>query len=231
MGWSWLRRRTDRGTAPASAVVPAPTAPVGQREPDWPYLAPVQRSLTEPLVPVAPLAEFTGSLATHQNPSFLGPLGHQIDPDGPGGLVTGLAMPRPGGPVAYAGAVELAVPPRDRPRPAVQRHSVTWSTPSEPDPASDPFPVDRPTPEPAGAAEEFVPEPIDGPSTDSGHITVGSPSTGSGLIPAGSPSTGSGPMPIAQRSSRSAESPSPRPGHITVGSPSTGSGPMPVAQR
>ena len=87
------------------------------------------------------------SLATHQNPSFLGALGHHVDPDGPGGLVTGLAVPRTGRPVPYAGTAELAVPPREKPRPAVQRRVASWSTPTETNRAGvrDPFPAAEPT--------------------------------------------------------------------------------------
>src|SRR5918998_3883410 len=109
MAWSWLRRRADRpsGPAPAASQPPA-TVPVRPRE-DWQELPAVQRTL-QPLSPVAPLNAFTSSLAAHQNPSFLAPLGHRVDPDGPGGLVCGLAAVRPGNPIPYAASSALAVP-------------------------------------------------------------------------------------------------------------------------
>ena len=187
MGWSWLRRRADRGNAPAPAAVPVPghrrRVP---REPDWPHLSPVQRTLADPLTPVAPLDRFTGSLATHQNPSFLATLGHHVDPDGPGGLVTGLAVPRAGRPVPYAGTAELAVPSREKSRPAVQRQVASWSTPTEPM-----------RPEPVAVMR---PELDEGPSSGSGHMVQRmrpeldeGPRSGSGE----GPSSGSGHMAAA----------------------------------
>ena len=127
MAWSWLRRRADRPTVPApTAAHPPATAPV-PHEGAWQDLPAVQRTL-EPLSLVAPLDAFTNSLAAHQNPSFLAPLGHGVDPDSPSGLVTGLASVRAGSPVPYAASTALAVPTPSKPRPAVQRRAITWST-------------------------------------------------------------------------------------------------------
>lgn len=135
MAWSWLRRRADRGTAPAPAAV-VRTAPEPVRgDPAWPGLPPLQRTLA-PLSPVAPLDAFTGSLTTHQNPSFLAPLGHHVDPGGPAGLVSGLARVAPGRSVPYAGAADLAVRRPAPARPVVQRlrQSIGWSAGSPPPP-------------------------------------------------------------------------------------------------
>ena len=127
MAWSWLRRRADRPSIPVpTAAQPPVIAPV-RPEGAWQDLPAVQRTL-EPLSPVAPLDAFTNSLAAHQNPSFLAPLGHGVNPDGPSGLVTGLASVRTGSPVRYAASTALAEPTPSRPRPAVQRRAITWST-------------------------------------------------------------------------------------------------------
>ena len=101
---------------------------------DWQELPALQRTL-HALSPVAPLDAFTTGLAAHQNPSFLAPLGHRVDPDGPGGLVNGLASVRPGHSIPYAAATALAVPTPSKPRQTVQRHSITWSTPAAATPA------------------------------------------------------------------------------------------------
>jgi hypothetical protein len=158
-------------------------------------MSPVQRTLVEPLSPVAPLDQFTGALATQQNPSFLSTLGHHVDSDGPAGLVSGLAVPRVGRSVPYAGTAELAVPQRERPRPAVQRGVVNWSTPTDTlDAPPEPFPEtsDGSTGPMAaslreserltdlGQVEPVRPVPVDGavlslskgPSTSSAHIAT-----------------------------------------------------------
>jgi hypothetical protein len=67
--------------------------------------------------PVAPLDPFTNSLATARNPSFLAPLGHQVDPAGPSGHVLGLASPV--APQTVSGGPELPVAAR----PAESRRS------------------------------------------------------------------------------------------------------------
>ena len=154
MRWRWWARGEDAdphaATRPASHAMPAPIA---RAEPAWPTLPPVQRSLDAPLAPVAPLDPFIAGLAAHQNPSFLAPLEHAIDPSGPGGLVDGLAATVPGPGPSYAGQAELVVParPSAQPNTTVQRR-VDWSsfatTSDPPSPASDP---PSPAPEPVSA--------------------------------------------------------------------------------
>jgi len=56
------------------------------------------------------LDTFTNSLATARNPSFLAPLGHQVDPAGPSGHVSGLASPV--APQAISSGPELPVAAR-----------------------------------------------------------------------------------------------------------------------
>ncbi len=143
MRWPWERVPWGRGrgadasgTAAGDAVGPSPgsadppsaepfrAAPTGAPA-AWTRLPALQRSVADTTA-VAPPAAFRSSLTTHQNPSFLAPLGHLVDPDGPGGVVGGLAS-SVGGPIPYQGMDELRVPdrPETRPAPAVQRRIAT----------------------------------------------------------------------------------------------------------
>ena len=58
----------------------------------WIDLPPLQRS-TADLAPIAPAASFRESLAAHQDPRFLAPLGHSLVVDAPAGEVGGYATP------------------------------------------------------------------------------------------------------------------------------------------
>ena len=95
MRWPWTR---DRGTA-EDAVQGAPdgAAPAAARVPElasaWRSAPAVQRSLDATLRTTTTSGDFASSLRAHQNPSFLRPLGHLVDPAGPSGLVSGLAAP------------------------------------------------------------------------------------------------------------------------------------------
>ncbi|HEY5978607.1 MAG TPA: hypothetical protein VIT41_03140 [Microlunatus sp.] len=142
MRWPWERVPWGRGRgasasesaagdagspSPGSADPPSPAfqaAPAGVPA-AWTHVPPLQRSVSDTTA-VAPPAAFRASLTTHQNPSFLAPLGHLVDPDGPGGLVGGLAS-SVGGPIPYEGVDELRVPerPTPAPGPAVQRRIAT----------------------------------------------------------------------------------------------------------
>ena len=79
------------GTSGAGAPAAAPAVPPrpGPRD-DWRTLPPPPTVLRSPVTTVATGA-FSDSLSTWRDPSFLAPLGHQIDPGGPAGLITGLA--------------------------------------------------------------------------------------------------------------------------------------------
>ena len=83
---------------------PAEPAAAERHAPQWPSLPAVQRVLT-PIAPVADREGFVSSLAAHTDPSFLAPLAHLVDPDGPSGRITGLIAPAPSAPAA-------APPPR-----------------------------------------------------------------------------------------------------------------------
>ena len=106
---------------PSAAFQPAPAGVPAA----WTRLPPLQRSISDTTA-VAPPAAFRSSLTSHQNPSFLAPLGHLVDPDGPGGVVGGLAS-SVGDPIPYEGVDELRVPdrPAPTPGPAVQRRVAT----------------------------------------------------------------------------------------------------------
>ena len=89
-------RRGDADPAPphaqsATGGSGSVAAPPVQRA-AWRDLPPLRPTLTS-TPPIAPRDSFTASLATSHNPSFLAPLGHIIDPDGPSGHVEGLASP------------------------------------------------------------------------------------------------------------------------------------------
>ena len=85
----------------------------------------MQRTLAEPLRPVAIGDDFRQSLASFHDPSFVAPLSHHVDPS-TGGLVDGLAAP--GRPYAHPSVADLPVPARPAApaAPRVQR-SVAWS--------------------------------------------------------------------------------------------------------
>ncbi len=91
----------------------------------WRDLPSLQRTLAEPLRPVAVGDDFRQSLASFNDPSFVAPLSHQVDPS-TGGLVDGLAAP--GQPYAHPNGSDLPVPARPAApaAPRVQR-SVAWS--------------------------------------------------------------------------------------------------------
>ena len=100
MRW-WPGRR-------AADAAAAPEVPVARRA-AWRDAAPLQRVL-RPLSPVTSLQTFASSLGAWQDPRFVGPLGHVVDPDGPSGRVTGLATVQRQQPT-YASAQDLDVAP------------------------------------------------------------------------------------------------------------------------
>jgi hypothetical protein len=96
----WPFRRSAPGVTPAGGFsVGAAVGETGSRA-GWVDLPPLQRS-TADLVPVAPVGEFRASLAAHQDPRFLAPLGHALDAEAPGGEVGGYATPVAGEKVTF----------------------------------------------------------------------------------------------------------------------------------
>ena len=91
--------------SPVAAPASLPAEPAGA----WRDLPSLQRTLAEPLRPVAVGDDFRQSLASFNDPSFVAPLSHHVDPS-TGGLVDGLAAP--GQPYAHPNAAELPVPAR-----------------------------------------------------------------------------------------------------------------------
>ncbi len=108
--WPWGRRREEPTVGPAESRPPL----IGSAEPDgaWRDLPGVQRTLADPLRPVAINEDFRDSLTSYADPSFAAPLAHQIDPEA-GGLVGGLVAP--GAPYARPTGQDLAVPARTKP--------------------------------------------------------------------------------------------------------------------
>ncbi len=111
MRWPFNLLKASAGQAHATAE---PLPPPRRR--DWESLPPIQRAYA-PIELTAPSAEFAQSLAGSTEPAVsLEPLGHQRSPEGPSGLVIGLA-----GPVqTYADATELVRRPRRQPEVAAK---------------------------------------------------------------------------------------------------------------
>ena len=129
----WWRRGAQAPTAtPAreSAPPPAPphSAPIQRAE--WRDVPPLRPVVTA-IPTVAPSDTFAQTLAAWQNPSFLQPLGHAVDPAGPAGHVDGLAVPT--APRTVSGGADLQVANRPPGRTAtVQRAAGPWLGPAEP---------------------------------------------------------------------------------------------------
>ncbi len=99
------RREPAAGAAPAAPAVP-PMIDSAESDGAWRDLPAVQRTLADPLHPVAINHDFRDSLASYANPSFAAPLTHQVDPQA-GGLVEGLVSP--GVPYPHSSGPELIV--------------------------------------------------------------------------------------------------------------------------
>ncbi len=213
--WTPLRGGVDRLRSRITTPEPtlaAPTtsvpdraepAPVGATDPGpelpsvaaWAGLPPVQRSLREPIEPVASLDAFSSSLATHQNPSFLAPLSHRVDP-GAGGLVDGLADLSPGTPRTYAPSNDLTIRPTTPPpaptKPAVQR--VWGSFASAPE--LDVVPMERPVIADQGEVDQVA---------DAGLVGSGTPETPISMAPPARPEPPSAPALTVSRDVADAE--------------------------
>src|SRR6478735_583342 len=164
----------DAGS-PAPGSADPPSAEAFQSAPAatpaaWTRLPPLQRSVSDTTA-IAPPAAFRSSLTTHQNPSFLAPLGHLVDPERPGGVVGGLAS-SVGGPIPYESLDELRVPDRPaRPAaPAVQRRIATLrpDSPVAPEPN-----VAIPTSDRAGGIAD-----VDSATLTPGHLDVSGAGSG-----------------------------------------------------
>ena len=92
----------------------------------WRDVPPLQRTVAEPIQPVAINSGFRASLASFADPSFLAPLGHRVDPS-VGGLVAGLVSP--GRPPTREGP-DLVVAQRAAAHPATRvQRLATWGVP------------------------------------------------------------------------------------------------------
>ena len=142
--------------APAEASDFRPGARVEARPAAWRELPPVQRTVGD--VPLtAPSTAFARDLASRRAPDpILRPLGHDVTADGPGGLVSGIAVPlvqrAPSGsePQVTQPLPKPMVPGRGRP--TTQRAATTVATlPGRGVPGTGPgSSVDAPRPEDAG---------------------------------------------------------------------------------
>src|SRR5688500_12761318 len=82
--WPFGRARSGNSASPAVDVPPA-----GR---DWASVAPMPR-MVPPMTGTFGTAAFEAGLRSWQAPSFLEPLGHDLSPTAPAGLVSGLATP------------------------------------------------------------------------------------------------------------------------------------------
>ncbi|TCN34590.1 hypothetical protein EV644_11992 [Kribbella orskensis] len=94
MRWPFHRDTTPSPDTGVGAGVGGGDSGAGSAEAraGWRELPPLQRS-TADLAPIAPAASFRESLAAHQDPRFLAPLGHSLVVDAPAGEVGGYATP------------------------------------------------------------------------------------------------------------------------------------------
>ena len=131
-GLDRLKGRFATGAVPSPEHRPAPTVAPGRSSPAawrpdaWSDVPPLQRTLAEPILPVAINHRFRDSLASFTDPSFLAPLGHHVDPS-VGGLVDGLVSQ--GEPRVHGGP-ELVLPRAQAAKPRVQR-LASWTSPAD----------------------------------------------------------------------------------------------------
>ena len=128
--WPFRRKRDE------PAPVSAPRPPAQQ----WRLVAPIQRVVGGEIL-TNPVERFSGSLATWQNPSFLGSLGHGVGAAEPSGTIGELAQPAATTPeVSTASLPELpvAVPPREQAPRRGAGAAVTVSRAVEPGHTTDP---------------------------------------------------------------------------------------------
>lgn len=126
----WSRRGADPG--------PQETTAAGRsavRDPGWAELPPLAGVL-DPIEPAVRAAAFRDGLAAHTAPTpFLAPLGHEISPDAPAGLVAGLASPSPlplqRRPAGDLGWLTRPAPATSRPRANPWAATVAESSPPE----------------------------------------------------------------------------------------------------
>ncbi|MFZ1412297.1 MAG: hypothetical protein WAS07_12625, partial [Micropruina sp.] len=124
---AWWNSPLDRLTARFAPTTTPATAPLGTSDgpsrQEWRDVPRLQRTLVQPIMPIAINDVFRDSLATFANPSFLAPLSHQVDPSA-GGLASGLVSP--GRPQLHDGP-ELPVRQRaERPPTAQVQRRTSW---------------------------------------------------------------------------------------------------------
>ncbi|MCA1674850.1 MAG: hypothetical protein LC799_22550, partial [Actinobacteria bacterium] len=131
-----------------------PAAPVTVRRREWPALPPIQRSI-EPMRPVSPQADFSDSLLSWRNPSFLAPLGHVVSADAPSGVIHQLIEPAGPPPTSSSGpSLEFVAPPSLSPaRGGVVQRMIAAVSPwaSRGSSPAAPLPDDGPRAEPLAA--------------------------------------------------------------------------------
>ena len=200
-----LGRRRNAGSAPA----PEPAAPALVRSRDEWRTVPPLPAIVQPFVTTLAAQAFSGSLSTWRNPSFLAPLGHHIDRDGPAGLITGVAA-EPASPRPQIYHRDWPVPPAVGRSPLLQRAAASQSVP----------PTTRSR---LVSATDVEPDPILPPvvSADLAKAAGGEAPAGQGVAPAGQgvAPAGQGVAPAGQVVAPAGQSAAPEPPGATTDPP------------
>jgi len=172
MWWPWRSRGAEPDPAERAGTGSPPPPSAAPRD-GWRTLPALQRT-THEAESACHLDTFPATLATRQDPRFLEPLGHSIDPSAPSGRVEGIAQPTGRASIEFTPPPTSAAADAPAPSPSVQRSSAPASPPALPPTPPSPAPREPAADTLAAAAErppnapspEAAPEPIHQPSYD-----------------------------------------------------------------
>lgn len=199
MRWPWQKDETSgreaRASHPSSTDAAEHPSPSG-----WAFLPPLQRQLTAPPATMPPA--FISTIPTRTNPTFLGTMGHLLDPSAPAGTVA-VSTSALDVPVQRSDAAELALhAPTRPPSPATRTASSAPAPIVQRDESTDLPLVDSVVPD---AAEQGAGESVQESAPESGALAApDAAETTASQTPVSAPPAPS--PPVAQRSI-SAEAP------------------------
>ncbi|MEV6635677.1 hypothetical protein AB0M54_33495 [Actinoplanes sp. NPDC051470] len=160
--WPWRRKRDEPAPAPAPAPVVSPRPPADQ----WRLVAPIQRVVGNDIL-ANPVQRFSGSLASWQDPRFVGSLGHGVGAGEPSGTIGEFARPATAVPDYPAGSLPAMPVATPQPAPETGRSlggTAHFTVARLAEPASRPAgPVFQPA-EPAVVSRLAEPQTADEPS-------------------------------------------------------------------